>query len=255
MANEVATRTSTPMQQMERMAQAIAKSGVYGVKTTEEALALMIISEAEGIPAALAARDYHVIKGRPALKADTMLARFQQAGGRVDWKEYTDARVTGVFSHPQAGSVEISWDMARAAQAGLSGKDNWKTYPRAMLRSRVISEGVRTCYPGVSVGTYTVEEVQDMDPVNVTPEQTVTQAVQSVAATHALHPDEVAEHLTAINTAPDDETLRSVYATACKHANESKDRAAKDTFIAAYNARKTEKPASASTAAQTREVF
>jgi hypothetical protein len=33
-----------------------------------------------------------------------------------------------------------------------------------MLRSRCISEGIRTVFPGVVVGTYTPEEVQDMDP-------------------------------------------------------------------------------------------
>jgi hypothetical protein len=33
-----------------------------------------------------------------------------------------------------------------------------------MLRARCISEGVRTVYPGIAVGVYTVEEVQDMQP-------------------------------------------------------------------------------------------
>ena len=66
------------------------------------------------------------------------------------------------FSHPQGGKVTIDWDLDRAKRAGLIGKDNWKNYPRQMLRARVISEGVRTIYPGVCVGTYTVEEVQDM---------------------------------------------------------------------------------------------
>ena len=38
--------------------------------------------------------------GRHA-KADAILARFQAAGGKVEWKTYTDDEVTGVFSHPQ----------------------------------------------------------------------------------------------------------------------------------------------------------
>jgi hypothetical protein len=33
-----------------------------------------------------------------------------------------------------------------------------------MLRSRCISEGIRTVYPGVTVGVYTPEEVQDFAP-------------------------------------------------------------------------------------------
>jgi hypothetical protein len=92
-----------------------------------------------------------------------MLARFQQAGGKVEWTSYTDERVAAKFSHPQGGSIEVDWTMARAKTAGLGVKDVWKAYPRQMLRARVISEGVRTVYPGVAIGIYTPEEVQDFD--------------------------------------------------------------------------------------------
>jgi hypothetical protein len=124
----------------------------------------MLIAQAEGMHPAIAARDYHVIQGRPALKADAMLARFQTAGGKVSWDVYTDAEVKATFSHPSGGSVTLSWTLAQATRIGLAGKDNWKNYPRAMLRARVISEGIRTVYPGCVVGTYTPEEVQDFEP-------------------------------------------------------------------------------------------
>jgi hypothetical protein len=115
-------------------------------------------------------RDFHVIQGRPALKADAMLARFQQAGGSVQWKEYTDEKVTGLFTHPQGGSLELSWTLRQAKEIGIANKDNWKNYPRAMLRARVISEGIRSVFPGCVVGVYTPEEVQDFNP---SPEQKV----------------------------------------------------------------------------------
>jgi hypothetical protein len=38
----------------------------------------------------------------------------------------------------------------------------WKKYPRQMLRSRVISEGVRTVYPGATSGLYEENEVHDI---------------------------------------------------------------------------------------------
>jgi len=44
----------------------------------------------------------------------------------------------------------------------LADKDNWKAYPRAMMRARVVSEGIRTVFPGVVLGVYTPEEVQDI---------------------------------------------------------------------------------------------
>jgi hypothetical protein len=152
-----------PVGEIERMARAVAESKLFGVKSPEQATALMLVAQAEGMHPAIAARDYHVVQGRPALKADAMLARFQQAGGKVRWTAYTDTRVSGVFSHPSGGEVEVDWTIAQAKSAGLTGKDVWRQYPRAMLRARVISEGIRTVFPGVAVGVYTVEEVQDFD--------------------------------------------------------------------------------------------
>lgn len=157
------TTAITTLNEMERMAAAVAKSGLFGIKTQEQALALMLIAQAEGLHPAVAARDYHVIQGRPALKSDALLARFQNAGGKVVWNTYSDTEVSGTFTHPAGGSATVVWTMAQARQAGLGGKDVWKQYPRAMLRARVISEGIRTVYPGVSVGVYTPEEIEDFD--------------------------------------------------------------------------------------------
>ena len=154
------------MSDMQVMAKALATSGLFGVKNETQALALMLVASAEGISPALACRDYHIIEGRPALRADAILARFQTAGGSVKWVEMTDHRVEGIFSHPQGGSVSISWDLATAKAAGLSGRKMWSSYPRAMMRSRVISEGVRSTFPGVIAGTYSIEEAQDMIPEN-----------------------------------------------------------------------------------------
>lgn len=168
------TNALVPMTDIEKMGTAIAKSGLFGMKTPEQAIALMLIAQAEGMHPAIAARDYHVIQNRPALKADAMLARFQAAGGKVEWKVYTDAEVTGIFSHPSGGSVTLTWTLEQAKkikswsgekgrEVSLTEKDNWRNYPRAMLRARVISEGIRTVYPGCVVGVYSVEEVSDFD--------------------------------------------------------------------------------------------
>ena len=151
-----------PVADIEKMEVAIAKSKMFGMKTADEAFALMLIAQAEGMHPAIAARDYHVIQGRPTLKADAMLARFQNAGGKVQWDVYTDAEVTGTFSHPSGGSLKLTWTFAQASKIGLTGKDNWKYYPRAMLRARCISEGIRTVYPGCVVGTYTAEELEEI---------------------------------------------------------------------------------------------
>ena len=80
------------LKDIERAGDLIAKSGLFGVKTPEQAIALMLVAQAEGRNPFEAARDYHIIQGRPALKADAILARFQQAGGTVRWMELSDTK-------------------------------------------------------------------------------------------------------------------------------------------------------------------
>jgi len=158
-----------PFSEIENMGLVAAKSKLFGFKTPEEAMSIMLLCQAENMHPAVAMRDYHLIQGRPALKADAMLARFQQAGGTVNWKVYTNEEVTGVFSHPAGGSLEVSWTMAQAKSIGIANKDNWRNYPRAMLRARCLSEGIRSVYPGCVVGVYTPEEVQDFEPKHSKP--------------------------------------------------------------------------------------
>jgi hypothetical protein len=148
------------------MAEAIAKSKLFGIQTAEQALALGLLCQAEGRHPAEAARDYHIIGGKPSLKSEAMLARFQQAGGKVEWHEYGHEAVSGTFSHPQGGSLKVSWTMQDATRAGLTGNPTWKKFPRQMLKARCISEAVRGIFPGVLSGLYAPEEVSDI-PVQV----------------------------------------------------------------------------------------
>ena len=169
------TTAIVPIQDIERMAKAVAVSGLFGVKNQEQAFALMLVAQAEGMHPAIAARDYHVINGRPTLKSDAMLARFQTAGGSIKWKELSETKAVATFSHPQGGTVDIAWSIDMAKKAGLMKNPTWNSYPRSMLRARCISEGIRTVFPGVVAGYYTPEEVEDIpagqgEPRDITPE-------------------------------------------------------------------------------------
>jgi len=79
----------------------------------------------------------------------------------------------------------VSWSLAQAKAIGIANKDNWKNYPRAMLRARVVSEGIRSVYPGCVVGVYTPEEVQDFAPPSPAPAKDMGMAerVEDVPAT------------------------------------------------------------------------
>ncbi len=168
MSAALTTTTQQPLAygELERLADSIAKSGLFGIKTKEQAVVLMMISYAEGRHPVEAARDYDIIQGRPAKKAEAMMRDFIRAGGKVEWHALSDEIADATFTHPQTGVVRIDWTMARATTAGLAGKDNWKKTPRAMLRSRVVSEGIRTLWPLATSGMYETGEVSDMKPAN-----------------------------------------------------------------------------------------
>lgn len=159
---------------MKELAESIAKSRLFGITTADQALTLMSIAQAEGRHPALAARDYHIINGSPSKKAEAMLRDFLSAGGRVEWHELSDTAAEATFSHPAGGSVRLRWDQARVAQAQLSNTMH-KKYPRQMLRSRLISEGVRTVWPMATSGLYVPEEVREFasspTPIDITPKE------------------------------------------------------------------------------------
>lgn len=153
---------NVPLEQVETMANAVAQSGLFGFKNAAQAFALMCVAQADGIPPIKAVQQYHIIEGKPALKSEAMLARFQAAGGKIRWTERTSQRVSLWLSHPQAGELEVTWDMERAKAAGLAGKNQWRSYPMQMMSARCISEGVRALCPACLGGFYTPEEERDM---------------------------------------------------------------------------------------------
>ncbi len=148
---------------MQKAAEMLVKSQLFpAIKNVPQALTLMMLCQAENIPAVKAVQRYDIINGRPALKTDVQLAEFQRRGGKVKWLKYTDTEVSAEFFAPGVvGSLLVPWNMDRAKKAGLTGKDNWHKYPRAMLRARVVSEGIRATMPEVNAGIYTPEEVED----------------------------------------------------------------------------------------------
>jgi hypothetical protein len=162
------------------IAKRAAESKLYpGISTPQAAFTLMMLCQADGLHPATALRRYHIIEGKPSMKADAMLAGFQNAGGKVRWLERTDLKVSAEFSHPSGGTVTITWDMEQAKRAKLAQKDIWQKYPRQMLTARVISEGIRTILPAVVQGMYTPEEVQDFDePRAVAPARATTRVIE-----------------------------------------------------------------------------
>jgi hypothetical protein len=161
----VNTAPAMTVSDVERVANAIAKGGLFGSKDPNAVLTLCLLAQAEGQHPAVVFRDYHVINGKPAKKAEAMLRDFINAGGKVEWHQLDDACADATFTHP-SGSARISWNHERAQKAQIAGNQMYRKYPRQMLRSRVISEGIRTVYPGATSGLYEADEVRTFEPTS-----------------------------------------------------------------------------------------
>lgn len=161
MSNEI-----VPYSDIEKMGTAISKSGLFGLKTPEQAVALMLVAQALGKHPALAAMEYNIIQGRPAKKAEAIQADFQSAGGKIEWHCLTDEKAEATFSHPSGGLLKLDWTIDRAKKANLYDKDGsmYKKYPRQMLKARLVADGVRAVYPAAMGGVRAVEEMDDDTP-------------------------------------------------------------------------------------------
>lgn len=173
MENNTALTTIQPQQpqqftlaELQTMAVAIAKSGIFpSCKTPENAMALMLLCQAEGIHPMQAARRFHIINGTCSMRSDAMQAEFMRQGGKVKWIKSDAAEAKAEFSHASAGSTVFSFTTLEAEKAGLvKPGSGWSKFPAAMCRARCISGGIRMILPGVVCGLYTDEEVADFQP-------------------------------------------------------------------------------------------
>lgn len=181
------TTALIPFAEVECMAHAIARSGLFGMKTPDQALALMLVAQAEGQHPASITQEYDIIQGKAARKTHSVLARFQAAGGTVEWHELTETIADATFSHKAGGRLRISWSFEQAEKAKLTGKDTWKNYPRAMLRARCIAEGVRAVYPAALGGMMVVEEAMDISPDQET--KVIDQSTGEITQRPAARPE------------------------------------------------------------------
>lgn len=189
MSNEIAL---IGFGELSQMAATMAKSGLFN-KTPDQLLSLMMIAQAESLHPAIAAMEYDVIQGRPALKGQAALARFQQAGGKIAWITRNDTEAKAQFTHPAGGELIVSWTIERAKKMNLDQKDNWKKQPGVMLSWRCIAEGVRAIYPACLNRMYLAEEVQDFEPMrDVTPAREPEEVVKIVTQHDANVADDAA---------------------------------------------------------------
>ena len=149
------------------IAKSAANSKMFSAKAEEQIFMLMLLAQSESIPPVKALMSYDIINGQPALKSSEALARYMDAGGKIEWIKSDKESAKARFTHPSSGSFEYEYTVEDATDAGLIQKDNWRKNRKAMLRARCTSAGIRMSYPRCLNNMYLAEEVQDFEPVEI----------------------------------------------------------------------------------------
>lgn len=157
-------------QQLWEFAATVSESGMFpGIDKPAKAMALMMLCQAEGLHPVLALKRYHIIEGRPSLKAQTLDAEFLARGGQRRILRCDAVEARAVFSHPKLhpDPVElfITWEeckdtYAKDKNGGI--KKNWLNSRPDMLWSRLVARGARRVDPGIETGIPTCEELDDV---------------------------------------------------------------------------------------------
>ncbi len=148
---------------MQQLAKVAYHSQLFGKMTEPQIMMLMMISHAEGLHPVQALMIYDIVEGKPDVKPAAALARFQKAGGIVDWVTTNDQVCEAKFTHQHAcpNGVTVKFTMDDARRAGLAGKNNWKGYPEDCLVAKVCKRGAKRALPGVLNGVYDPDDFRE----------------------------------------------------------------------------------------------
>lgn len=132
-----------------------------GIQTPEAAFAIIATGRELGLTMMQALRSIHIIKGKPTLSADLILALVKRSAvcKRFQLVNTTHEIATYATHRDGEDATEMSFTIQQAQRACLIGNENWKKYPEAMLRARCIAALARAVYPDVVLGIYETDEM------------------------------------------------------------------------------------------------
>lgn len=137
------------------------------IKTPGQAAAIILAGRELGMEPMLALRSITMVQGKIVVAADAQLALFKARGGRATFVKLTDTDAMLELTHPNGDEHTETFTMKDATQAGLTGNSTWKKFPKAMLRSRCITAGLKSIGFEPTSGAYDPDEAQHFAPAVV----------------------------------------------------------------------------------------
>lgn len=136
-------------------------------------------------------RGIHVIKGKPTLAADTMVAVVMRSGLCEYFRLVEETEDSCTYETKRVNNSDVSrytYTARDQVTAGLVG-DNHLTHPKAMRRARCKSILARDVYPDALAGVYASEEMVD--------DAQIVSPLEIAAAAAAIDVGSIAEKIAA----------------------------------------------------------
>ena len=149
---------------MIKIAETLYQSGLYpSVKNAAGAFAIIQYGAEMGLAPMQSLQMINIVMGKPACDAKLLLALMRRDG----WNyviDQSDNMICRMRFKKNNQEHEITYTIEEAMEAGLTGKEIWKKYPADMLFSRCASRASRRLAPETTLGIYTIEEMESIDP-------------------------------------------------------------------------------------------
>jgi hypothetical protein len=176
MSNEIIEhKGSMSLVEIEKTANVFMQSGLFkDTRSLAVAVVKIMAGQEMGISPFTAMRGINIIQGQAAPNAGLTGALIQKHPDYNYRVIQADAKKVELEFHGKDLSGKplvlgkVSYSIAEAQQAGLTGKDSWKKYPADMLFARCMTRGARRFCASVFMGSvYSAEEldgeIQDGD--------------------------------------------------------------------------------------------
>lgn len=134
------------------------------IRTGVQFTAIVMAGRELGMTPMRALRSLQLVKGKVLEDAASQLSRFKAAGGRATFEVLDETRAVLRLRHPNGDEHVETWtiDDARRAESGKGGL--LSKFPKAMLRSRCITAGLKSLGWDGAVGNYDPAELVDEEP-------------------------------------------------------------------------------------------
>ena len=149
------------------LADRLHKAGVFGQEVTsaDKAFAVLLKGHELGFTPMAAAGSIAIIKGKVSLSADATVALCKRSPACLYLRLVASTEEVATYETQRSGDpspTTLSYTIAQAKNAGLTGSQTWRAHAPAMLRARCGAAIARAVYPDLVAGIYDPDEMAEI---------------------------------------------------------------------------------------------